>query len=441
MFYTVIIIYNRTNAKEHAFIQQLVTHLENKHIGVIADDPSLSELNMQRQLLTAQWLVLMLTSEAIKSSKVQSLVNTAFEHVKQGHMQGVLALTFSPKLVEPDEMPHPLWSTIRIYYVGETHEERQQAFRKLSCTLGYTRVTAQAASNPVGNRNNASSISYGYSTASRSLPAIPQRVQNSQSRLFKNTLVILALIVVLLVGYIGVSLFLANNHTLTAFGNIGENATATAPLQQPAQTPQEKIFNSITTKPSDTQYPMQEWDHNSQCAFTNDRYQISTIMPSQDTRCVESKAKLMYFAYQAQMTIQSSGDSGGLIFRSNGLDSFYRFSLDSSGYYTLIECKQSSCPNSPTDEKNLSANTTLLFGSIHDGSLVQKPITLTVIATSQTIYLYISFKSQPATAQTDTFTIKQGGEIGLFAFSQNPPTKVTFSNVKVWNLTAKGQLP
>src|ERR1700730_5863433 len=145
MSYPIVVSYNSASPKEYTFVKELMSYLSAKHIYAISDDPNVSEPRVKQRLLSAQWLVLLLTPEAISSPQVQSLVNTAFERVGQGDMQGVLALTFSSNPVELEDMP-PLWSTIRIYYAGERNEDRQQAFEKLSRTLSYTRVPVPATS-------------------------------------------------------------------------------------------------------------------------------------------------------------------------------------------------------------------------------------------------------------------------------------------------------
>ena len=102
-----VISYNSSSRKEHAFVKKLVDYLGIKGIEVVADDPNRSESSMSQRLFRAQWLVVVLTPEAINSRGVQSLVNTALDRVRQGQMQGVLALAFSSNPVEPEDMPHP----------------------------------------------------------------------------------------------------------------------------------------------------------------------------------------------------------------------------------------------------------------------------------------------------------------------------------------------
>src|SRR2546421_9858059 len=160
----VIISYNSINPKERAFMTKLGNYLSAKNIYALADDPNVSESKMKQQLLNVQWLILILTPETIRSPRVQSLVNSAFDRIRQGYMQGVLALAFSSNPVEPEDMPSPLWSTIRTYYVGESDEDHQRAFEKVSRTLSYTKVPVHAGSSSANNW--ASSSSYNGPSAS-----------------------------------------------------------------------------------------------------------------------------------------------------------------------------------------------------------------------------------------------------------------------------------
>src|SRR5205823_3817821 len=135
MSYPVIVSYNSANPKERPFVTKLMDYLSTKGIQAVADDPNFSEHMMKQWLLNAHWLVLVLTPEAIRSPQVHSLINTALDGAKQGHIKGVLALAFLSNPVEPEDMPYSSWSTIRTYYAGESDEDHQRAFEKVSRTL------------------------------------------------------------------------------------------------------------------------------------------------------------------------------------------------------------------------------------------------------------------------------------------------------------------
>jgi hypothetical protein len=105
--------------------------------------------------------------------------------------------------------------------------------------------------------------------------------------------------------------------------------------------------------------PQQAWDNAGNCIFTNSStYQITNIA-GQYTPCMAKKTNFTNFAYQAMMTIDN-GDSGGLIFRSDGAQNFYRLSLGSNGRYNLFACRA-----------NILLSITTLFISISmNGSLI-----------------------------------------------------------------------
>src|SRR5207245_195608 len=102
----VVVSYSNANPKEHPFVQKLVDYLKTKNINAVGVHPNVPESKVKQVLLNAQWLVLVLTPEAVRSLQVQSLVNTAFDQVRQGHMQGVLALAFLSNPVESEDMPY-----------------------------------------------------------------------------------------------------------------------------------------------------------------------------------------------------------------------------------------------------------------------------------------------------------------------------------------------
>src|SRR5579859_6593693 len=226
MSYSVIVSYSSTN-EERSIAKNLIDYLGTKGIQAEADDPDRSEPNMKQKLLTARWLVMILTPEAVRSPHVQSLVNTAFAHVSQGRMQGILALAFLTNPVDLEDLPSPLWSTIRIYYTGERDTDLQQAFEKLSRTLSTTKVPVRTVSSPAANW--ASPFS---SAASRPLSALPQPALRPRTSLRNRLFIGLALFAILVV--LG-SFFLVFNRPPASTGRT-PNATAAALTAQAGAT-------------------------------------------------------------------------------------------------------------------------------------------------------------------------------------------------------------
>jgi hypothetical protein len=121
-----------------------------------------------------------------------------------------------------------------------------------------------------------------------------------------------------------------------------------------------------------------------------------------------------------------SGDAGGLIFRTNSsLTNFYRFSMDKAKQrYDLIVCK--AC-TSDQDVQHVG----FLINSNNALSIqLNQTYTLTVIAVKDLFYLFVNgqflTKTPDGTAQS--------GELGVYAFEFGNPTRVVFSNMKVWAL-------
>lgn len=436
---SVVISFNRANPKEYKFVTKLLDYLSANNIEAIGHDPNFAETEMKQWLLNAKWLILFLTPEAIRSPQVQSLVNAAFVRVKQGLMQGVLALALSSNPVDLEAMPSPSWSTIRIYYTGEMDEDQQQVFEKLSRTMGYPRVPVPAASSSTNNW--ASSFS---SAASRPLPAIAQSSQRQRSGLPVPLLVVIALLTILVV--FGSIVLIIRKPFATSSPKVnGTTITHSTPTIHVTPSPSVTSNNSTPTPPTaqerydtittSTKYALNDsmsaqddnqWYIDDSCNFINGMYQVSSTSNAQYKPCIVKNMKFKDFAFQVDMKF-ISGNRGGLIFRSNDVVSmFYLFSLNNDGQYSLLLCN--SCTHS-----NIS-NGKSLISDFND--TINQPYTLTVIAFNKSIYLYINGMN---VGKMNNATIQEG-KIGVFAASENLPTIVAFSNLKVWNLTESGDV-
>lgn len=442
MAYPVLISYNNTN-EERSFAQNLIDYLGAKGIQAASGDPKHSGPGMKQELLTARWLVLILTPEAVRSPHVQSLVDTAFTYVSQGHMQGILALAFLSNPVDLEDLPSSLWSTIRIYYTGERDTDPRQAFEKLSRTLSTTKVPVRAVSSPAANW--ASSFS---SAASRPLPTIPQPAPGPRSGLNNRLFIGLALLAILVV--IG-SIFLVSSRlsagtgptlnataaaqaraTLTAIAKANAISTAQAGATSTAvfSNPQSDFLYSYVTKqtPTYTDLDVQNTNQNHSCTFKEGIYSVHSNISGHFEACLAKNQVSKDFAFQVQLTLIGD-DVGGLIFRSDSnATGFYLFSLGNTGAsYTLVECKTCTDSTPPIDAP-------LQGGPIHP---IVQPSTLTIIAYKNTFYLYVN---KQAVGQPVKYTKQEGdstlipGEIGLYATSATQPADVEFNSVQVWKL-------
>lgn len=111
------------------------------------------------------------------------------------------------------------------------------------------------------------------------------------------------------------------------------------------------------------------------------------------------------------------GDAGGIIFRSTNTVAFDHFRVELDGFYDLYN----------EDGKKLNKITSGPSLAIHPGN---QSNTLTVIATGNTIYLYVN---QQFLTRINDNAYSQG-PIGVVAESYGNPTEIAFSNAKVWTL-------
>ena len=214
-------------------------------------------------------------------------------------------------------------------------------------------------------------------------------------------------------------------HSLTQPASSPTSDPTAAPTSDP-----QALFNNTTKKPASPNYAListdppskKDWPQTSgTCDLMNDGYHITASTPGQYTSCMLQNGTYNDFAFQVQMQISPSGDAGGMIFRSNSqMSMFYRFSIDAQGSYVLLVCTQ--CAS------NANINAQQLKG----GTLpkASNQYTLTVIASKNTIYLYIN--GQFIVQVTDSTS--SSGAIGLYAASINQATTVIFTKAKVWKL-------
>jgi len=123
-------------------------------------------------------------------------------------------------------------------------------------------------------------------------------------------------------------------------------------------------------------------DRNGNCAFIGGGAFYASMQNSGISPCLEQGFEVNDFAYQVQMTI-STGDEGGLIFRSDDVDqstytlsNYYFFSISQDGHYSLYYYQ------------NDKSQTRLAAGSSSSINKVLNQVNLlTVIAHGSDIYL------------------------------------------------------
>lgn len=155
------------------------------------------------------------------------------------------------------------------------------------------------------------------------------------------------------------------------------------------------------------------------CAFTNGALHSSITQKSFYVPCFAHTTNFDNFAYEVEMTI-AKGDEGGLIFRANDAASkYYFFRIGRDSIYSL------------TVSKNETNSTPIIYDtSPAIKTATGQTNTLTVIARSKNIYLFIN-KQFVASTTDGSYG---AGNIGIFAADNANATDVAFKNARVWTL-------
>ncbi|GAC1350088.1 MAG: hypothetical protein NVSMB27_29290 [Ktedonobacteraceae bacterium] len=205
------------------------------------------------------------------------------------------------------------------------------------------------------------------------------------------------------------------------------HATATAS----ALTPQDLYSQAISGSPvlndslSSANTSGTDWPENSgqvgSCTYAGGAYHIKVLQASYFAPCMSTSRSLSNFAFQVQLAI--NGDGGGIIFRdststTNDIRGYF-FAISSVGQFALIIRQGAS--QSQTLQQGFSP-------AVNTGP--NQPNLLTVIARSNTLYLYIN-RQFIASAKDQHYS---SGGIALYAFNAGHFTDVAFSNAQVWNL-------
>lgn len=157
------------------------------------------------------------------------------------------------------------------------------------------------------------------------------------------------------------------------------------------------------------------------CSFTQGSYHAYMPKANFFQPCFARKNLIFRnFAFQIDMTIVQ-GDQGGIIFRANeASDKFYLLSVSTSGTYYLYAYVSNQGSQAQT---LLSGHSSLILPAGQSNEI-------TLIAQGNQLTIYIN-KQYLDSIDDATYST---GAIGVFGESQNQPTDVAFSNIKVWTL-------
>lgn len=149
----VFISHYTTEETQQSFqtLTRLIADLRSAGAEVVTNGGRGSEghftYTLNQELPKCQWLLFIQTPEALHSSKVQAIVNTAIQLVSQQRMQGIIRLVTEP--VNTQDIPMT-WSTFTTIDISQDYP---RALEKLLLALGLTGATTyarlQAAPPPV----------------------------------------------------------------------------------------------------------------------------------------------------------------------------------------------------------------------------------------------------------------------------------------------------
>src|SRR5690349_19554389 len=118
-----VFVSHHHSPEEDVFTARLVTDLEAAGADVWVDDARITSDDFIKKInegLTGrQWLVLVMTPDALRSPWVQAEVNAALHQLRQGRMLGVIPLVAQP--CDDADIP-PLWAPLHRYDITKGYE-------------------------------------------------------------------------------------------------------------------------------------------------------------------------------------------------------------------------------------------------------------------------------------------------------------------------------
>lgn len=265
-------------------------------------------------------------------------------------------------------------------------------------------------------------------------PMAPPLEQRRRSKLSTGIIILLIVLVIAIIGGSGIVLYAAV--ILPASRHSQANASPTTQAKTPiaqATTPitttnPQDLYTQVISQTPTLNDPLTSQDSNNwqdlstlkSCTFTSGTLHLSGSSAS----CIGESTSFGNFAYQVKVTI-IQGTLGGIAFRVDAINQkLYLFGISPNGLYALVYAGGSA--GGLANEKLLASATS---SAIVTGLNQQN--TLTVIARSSSIYLYIN--KQYVTTLTDSSSTI--GAIGMLAGSSSGGTSnVTYSDAQVWTL-------
>jgi hypothetical protein len=376
------------------------------------------------------------------SPKASQAINDALTQVVERRIRSVVAVTTATASLPPD------WASIPTY--------------EASSFLGPNNFLDQARlAQSVLDTEWRVKLPYSQAIVERSQSQSRQPVFRGRPVAHIIVPVLLSLILLILIGaasWLFLYVFPSSQQALSSV-----HGTATA-LPNPTTTPGTQVSSSPTHQSAPTTDPTQlawqnelknttqpdptikdfqthdGWDTSvrdtSYCApGDNKTYVVNIAQNAKYVPCVAANTAYKNFALQVTMDI--SGDAGGVIFRSDtAKGSYYRLSISKNSQqstdtptFSLFLCNNASAKKCTANDTDSGTS----LATINNVKMDQGPITLTVIARDKNIDIYADGQFLLH------FTEPQGagigaGQVGVYAADLNNPTTVKFSNLKIWSL-------
>jgi hypothetical protein len=155
-----VFVSHHHSPEEDTFTARLAADLEAAGADVWVDDARITSDDFIKKinegLIGRQWLVLVMTPDALRSPWVQAEVNAALLQVRQGRMLGVIPLIAQP--CNDADIP-PLWATLQYYDAMRGYDTaRGGLFSALGLTPGKSALPIQPAPPPIRPRPTGSRL-------------------------------------------------------------------------------------------------------------------------------------------------------------------------------------------------------------------------------------------------------------------------------------------
>ena len=424
--------------RDRLFAQQLVDDLYGAGNDValltsnekaLADDAFVQMLN--QQLAACEYVLFVLTPEALHSTKVQMIVNTALNLVVRQRIRNIFALLAAP--IDAQDMP-PTWTTIRVF---DATQDYPRALARVQLAL--TPITAattvptpfhatlQEATQPV------LTPLLDRSPISLAPTRLPQRGQQ-RFRIWSVPLVLVCVLglVIGLITYTTYAIPKKPSLRITTPGSTLAKTTTIVPTLSPTaaafpNTPQ-GLYASVMQSTPLIADPLNQangnnWDvtlnNTGSCQFLNGAYDVTSAEVGYRQLCVMKNNSFQNFALQSQMSFVSGPGPCGFVTRMQGhtVGLSYRLYYFANGDYEFL------------GSEDVSGNNTTLIKRTSSHASTQI-VTLTQIAKNATLYIYINGRFI-AEAKDATFA---SGAIGFICKDTPTPTEARFTNAKIWKL-------